>query len=253
MNFYLLFGAITSILLVVFSLISRTLRAKKQTKLIQKMYKELSTYFQVDSAYDDQIINKINSFINNQSFVGHETSITLNDKVLFSTSLLLMLKHTNVEIEGYIKTVYITDKPRTKDHTSIYRSSSVVKDGNKFTIYINRQDLEFGFKNLSDNKNLLIHQFAHIIDGLDGKIDGFPALIIPQRHLDTWNTLSRKYMNSSPLEDTLFNRQLLGKRSGFFASMSEHYFENPNDLKLAYPEIYDFMKSIYSTKLDKED
>ena len=201
--------------------------------------------------YDDKILNKINSFINNQRFVGHETKITLHDKVLFSTSLILMLKHTNVEIEGRIETVYITDKPRNTKDASTYKSSSVVKDGNKFTIYINRQDLEFGFKNLSDNKNLLIHQLAHIIDGLDGKIDGFPALIIPIRHLDTWNTLSQKYMDSPTFGDTLFTRQLLGKRSGFFASMSEYYFENPADLKLRFPEIYDFMKSIYSTKSDK--
>lgn len=249
-SIFILFCVIV-VLTILFFLAKKYYQQAQTLRLIKKEYASLASYFHLEKEENKSAtIQKIHHFIKTHTFLGDNTTVTISDKVLVSTSLILMLKHTDIDVEDTINTIYITDKPRTKNKIRTHKSSSVVQIGNRFNIYINRQDLEYGFENIKDNKNLLIHQFAHIIDGLDGKIDGFPALIIPAKHLDKWNTLSRKYMNTIQMKDTIFNRQMLAQRSDFFASMSEFYFENPEELKNKYPEIFDFMEFIYVKSKD---
>ena len=190
---------------------------------------------------------RVEQFIRTHEFVGIKTKVELKDKVLVASGLMMMLFRTKVSFVGNIGLVYISNVPMEERRGTLpqSKSSTILKTDKGFDIYINREELNYGFENLEDNKNLLVHQFAHILDGLDGAIDGLPNLFIPPNKIDEWNVLAKKHMASLKLEDTLENRYIQKKRSEFFAMVTEHYFENPKELEQKSPQLYTFLDKIF--------
>lgn len=101
--------------------------------------------------------------------------------------------------------------------------------------------------------NVVIHEFAHKLDMLDGEADGIPPLPpdIPRIHwqrvlessyddfcerVDTAETLGR---------ETPFDPYASENPGEFFAVMSEAFFETPATLRAEYPELYDQFARFY--------
>ncbi|HNC51342.1 MAG TPA: zinc-dependent peptidase [Accumulibacter sp.] len=101
--------------------------------------------------------------------------------------------------------------------------------------------------------NVVIHEFAHKLDMLDGETDGIPPLPpdIPRSH---WQRiLETSYHDFCERVDTA---EALGREAQFdpyasenpgefFAVMSEAFFETPATLRSAYPELYDQFARFY--------
>ncbi len=97
--------------------------------------------------------------------------------------------------------------------------------------------------------NVVIHEFAHMIDMADGEADGVPPL--PSRAArDAWMEIfDREY-------DRFCDRIERGKPSAlddyaaeheseFFAVASEAFFESPALMKQEFPELYELFRGFY--------
>ncbi|MEM7704005.1 MAG: M90 family metallopeptidase [Pseudomonadota bacterium] len=99
-----------------------------------------------------------------------------------------------------------------------------------------------------DGNNVIIHEIAHKIDMRNGPADGYPALHkgmsrgkwadVMQKAFEDLNKQARRgrpridpYGATEPAE--------------FFAVTSEYYFENPDRLKDAYPDVYSQLHQFY--------
>ncbi|GAB3258973.1 M90 family metallopeptidase [Chitinimonas naiadis] len=100
-----------------------------------------------------------------------------------------------------------------------------------------------------DGSNLVIHEFAHKLDMLNGKADGFPPLHADMVQADWTRALSRGF-------EDLRQRLSYGERvnidpyaaqdpAEFFAVLSEYFFELPHLLHTEYPAIYEQMRQFY--------
>lgn len=94
--------------------------------------------------------------------------------------------------------------------------------------------------------NVVIHEFAHKLDMLNGDVDGIPALP-PEMSRATWeSTLTAAYEDFCALvdeaeargEDTLLDPYAAEHPGEFFAVMSETFFETPAILNEEYPALY---------------
>ncbi len=101
----------------------------------------------------------------------------------------------------------------------------------------------------SMGENVVIHEFAHQLDYLDGYAGGTPELGDPQL-VEHWEeVMARAYENH--LQDLRMDRDtLLGEYAGtnlteFFAVVSERYFMVPRPLKRFYPELHALLASYY--------
>ena len=109
MSYFVLTGVIVAIAILFF--VAKKYYIQAQTlRLIKKEYQSLASYFHInDDKSKPLTIRKIHHFINHHTFLGDNTTVTIADKVLISTSLLLMLKHTDIDVEETINTIYKSD------------------------------------------------------------------------------------------------------------------------------------------------
>ncbi|MEM7258536.1 MAG: M90 family metallopeptidase [Pseudomonadota bacterium] len=96
-----------------------------------------------------------------------------------------------------------------------------------------------------DGQNVVIHEFVHKLDMLNGRANGFPPM---QKGMDqkSWSALM-----SDAFDDFQNNPKSGLDRYGatnpaeFFAVLSEVFFETPELLIEAYSDVYDLMVSFF--------
>lgn len=110
-------------------------------------------------------------------------------------------------------------------------------------------DVVTGAANVTDGRNLVLHEFAHKLDGEDGAVDGAPALT-GRSHYAAWaRVLSREFL-------ALQGATARGKKSvmdaygatsppEFFAVATEAFFEKPAAMRKKAPELYEQLASYY--------
>jgi hypothetical protein len=97
--------------------------------------------------------------------------------------------------------------------------------------------------------NVVIHEFAHKLDMLDGVADGKPPLHAGMDALAWQKAFGEAYEGfGDALErgrDTWLDPYAAEHPSEFFAVISEAFFEDPRETRRRYPEVYDQLKLFY--------
>jgi len=97
--------------------------------------------------------------------------------------------------------------------------------------------------------NVVIHEFAHKLDMMDGAADGVPPL--PSRRArEAWIEVLRREFERFCREvdagrDTWLDPYAAEHESEFFAVATEAFFESPNALKAEHPELYALFAGFY--------
>lgn len=96
--------------------------------------------------------------------------------------------------------------------------------------------------------NLVLHEFAHHVDGLDGEMDGRPSLAHDARR--RWERVihleyDRLVARSRRSEVTLLDHYGASNHAEFFAVSTECFFERPHDMKGEHPELFELLGGFY--------
>lgn len=107
-----------------------------------------------------------------------------------------------------------------------------------------------GGRNPKDGQNVVIHEFAHQLDYLDGIADGTPPLSGRQRN-ERWHRVMTDEFERLKADAARGMPQLLdpyGTRNPaeFFAVASEAFFEKSTDLRVRHPELYEVLADYYN-------
>ncbi len=102
-----------------------------------------------------------------------------------------------------------------------------------------------------DGYNLVIHEFAHHLDSLDGEMGGF----IPfddSRDAQRWEQISTREFEQlveakQNRYKTLFSYYGATNRAEFFAVASEAFFEKPKRFRAEHSQLYELLKRFYKT------
>jgi Mlc titration factor MtfA (ptsG expression regulator) len=97
--------------------------------------------------------------------------------------------------------------------------------------------------------NVVIHEFAHKLDMLNGSADGVPPLHVGMQRA-TWVQVFQKAYEGfcDALErgrDTWLDPYAAEHVSEFFAVMSEAFFREPRETRRRYPDVYEQLKLFY--------
>jgi Mlc titration factor MtfA (ptsG expression regulator) len=100
-----------------------------------------------------------------------------------------------------------------------------------------------------DGHNLVIHEFAHHVDGLDGEMAGLITFDDP---VDTqnWQRVSKREFESlfharEQNRRTLLDHYGATSMAEFFAVATEAFIEKPRELNRQYQELYELLKKFY--------
>jgi MtfA peptidase len=105
-----------------------------------------------------------------------------------------------------------------------------------------------GGRNASAGHNLVLHEFAHHLDALNGDFDGTPPLSSHQQQ-DWYRVTEAEYLRlvgSAQRNDvTLLDHYGATNRVEFFAVATECFFEHPSAMKRLHAELYDVLRDFY--------
>jgi Mlc titration factor MtfA (ptsG expression regulator) len=96
--------------------------------------------------------------------------------------------------------------------------------------------------------NVVIHEFAHHLDGLNGAMDGVPPLDAgaEERWIEVTDQ-EREWLEDDARQGqpSLLDHGGAESPAEFFAVASERFFELPHDMKRLHPELYDELAGFY--------
>jgi Mlc titration factor MtfA (ptsG expression regulator) len=110
---------------------------------------------------------------------------------------------------------------------------------------LSKPDLLRGFKNPSDKQNVGLHEFAHLVDKSDGRIDGIPAVGLDRETIGPWVDLVRRKMQEIRDGESDLRDYALTNEAEFFAVATEAFFERPDAMQARHPDLYAAMESIF--------
>jgi len=215
-------------------------------------------YKKLDDADKQKIEKSILRFIYTKEFVGVGLDVTDEMKVIiaFYACLLLLKKETDNCYDNLLTIIIypsVVAFERVEANSGIYTKEKFLIDGQAAndTVIIIWHDAKKEAYHLRHD-NVIIHEFAHEIDFMDGIADGIPPLA--RSKYDEWaRVLYRDFKNLN--EIALKNREwgkykLLGpyaatNEAEFFAVATERFFESPKSLEKHFPQLYKELKDFY--------
>jgi Mlc titration factor MtfA (ptsG expression regulator) len=106
-----------------------------------------------------------------------------------------------------------------------------------------------GTLNITDARNVVLHEFAHQLDQEDGTADGAPILEHRSSYVAWARVLSKEY-EALQKKKKKRRRAVMSKYGAtnpaeFFAVATETFFEKPKQMKKRHPELYDELQNYY--------
>jgi Mlc titration factor MtfA (ptsG expression regulator) len=97
--------------------------------------------------------------------------------------------------------------------------------------------------------NLVLHEFAHYLDGLDGEMDGTPPLAGAEQYRNWHRVTNREFArlvaSSRRGEATLLDHYGATNNAEFFAVATECFFERPREMRSEHRQLYDALAGFY--------
>ncbi|MGZ8554730.1 MAG: M90 family metallopeptidase [Chitinophagaceae bacterium] len=114
---------------------------------------------------------------------------------------------------------------------------------------ITKWQLRQGFINNNDAHNTAIHEFVHLIDKMDGTMDGVPEIILERKYINRWKNMMDSTIWQMKKDGSDINMYGATSQVEFFAVVSEYFFEQPGLLKANHPGLYEMLGRIYKTEI----
>ena len=206
----------------------------------------------------ERIERSILRFIHTKQFIGVKMEVTEEMKVVIAFYACLLLLHIETDnCYDNLKTIILYPSPvvldSVRNNGGIYTKEDFIIDGQSAndTVVLVWHDARYEAYHLRHD-NVIVHEFAHEIDYMDGEVDGVPPLERSKYHEWTRVLLKDfKKLNEVALKDREWGKyKLLGSYAAtneaeFFAVVTERFFESPHALKRHFPELYKELKDFY--------
>jgi Mlc titration factor MtfA (ptsG expression regulator) len=102
---------------------------------------------------------------------------------------------------------------------------------------------------MRDGHNVILHEFAHKLDGADGAVDGAPSLAQRSHYVSWARVMTREYKRLRRRAErrarTVMDHYGASEPQEFFAVLVETFFEKPRQLKKRHPELYAEMQRCF--------
>ena len=197
-------------------------------------------------------------FIHIKEFMGIGLEVTDEMKVVIGFYACLLLIHKGTEncydnletIVIYPHSVMVNE---VRSHGGIYSKEQFMIQGQSAnnTVVIAWDEAKRESYHMRHD-NVIIHEFAHEIDFMDGEIDGVPPMKNSQydgwahilhKEFNALNTITHKNRDWGKYE--LLGAYAATNEAEFFAVITERFFETPVSLKKDFPELYDELEGFY--------
>ena len=197
---------------------------------------------------------KIQEFLLNCDIIGVKTSVDITDKLLIASSAVIpIFNFPNWKYPNIKEVILYPDMFNQHFETEGDNRRILGMVGNGYLdnkMVLSKPALHLGFSNESDKKNTAIHEFVHLIDKLDGNIDGIPHVLLEKQYTIPWIDLINQKIEDIYDKTSDINPYGGTNKAEFFSVASEYFFERPKLLARKHPELYELLEKIFKQDMD---
>jgi Mlc titration factor MtfA (ptsG expression regulator) len=267
---YILILAISVIgLIPAFFIVKHISRRAKRKHLFAKAFPEdfkkivrcnVPLYNRLPDSLKEQLHGLVNIFLAEKNFEGcGGLELTNEIKVTIATQACILLLNRRTKYFPKLGTILVY--PHTYVAKTVSSDGTITIDGQSVRLGESWQNgpvvlawdsVKGGTLNITDARNVVLHEFAHQLDQEDGTADGAPILERRSRYAAWARVLSSEYEGLQK-KKRKHRRSVLNKYGAtnpaeFFAVATETFFEKSKQMEKKHPELYDELKNYY--KLD---
>ena len=243
------FGLIVLIILFVFRI-----SIAKDIVLLPENYRELLNdyvrfYRQLNEEGKLKFEKRIEQFLSAVKITGVNAVVEDLDRLLIASGAIIPV--FAISDWQYINLHEVLLYPGTfnedfdQDGTDRRFSGMVGNAHLQNVMIITKWQLRQGFINEQDAHNTAIHEFAHLVDKMDGTLDGVPEIILERKYTGQWKQLMDHAITQIKNGQSDINPYGATNPVEFFAVISEYFFEQPDLLKSNHPGLYEMLVRIY--------
>jgi len=229
----------------------------KWREIVQK---NVPLYNRLPDPLKEQLHGLVQVFLAEKDFEGcGGLDITEEIKVTIAAQACMLLLNRKATYFPKLRTILVY--PHTYVAKTISSDGRIRVDGQSVRLGESWQDgpvvlswnsVTGGTMNITDARNVVLHEFAHQLDQEDGAADGAPILERRSRYTEWARVLSAEYealqKKKKKRRRSVMNKYGATNPAEFFAVVTETFFEKPRQMKKRHPELYDELRDYY--KLD---
>ncbi len=219
------------------------------------LYKNVGFYHTLNELEKNQFEQLVHRFLLEIPIVGIKTEVSQEINVLVAASASIPVFSFKNWSYNKLKQVLIVDKvvplnQELKGKKKKQYATGLVHDfGTHHIMFLSKRALLQGFKDMDDRKNVGIHEFVHILDAMDGEIDGIPSTFLEEKYLKEWKILVKEITQKIKSHESRIDKYATTNPAEFFAVTSEYFFENPTLLQKEHPKLYMLLSKVYEQDL----
>ncbi|MHC4462681.1 MAG: M90 family metallopeptidase [Planctomycetota bacterium] len=256
-------------LVLTFFIGKRVFRRTKRKRLLatpfpagwkQIVQKNVPLYNRLPDSLKEQLHGFVHVFIAEKNFEGcGGLEITDEIRVTIAAQASMLLLNRKATYFPKLHTILVY--PHTYAARITSSNGIVTVDGQSIRLGESWQNgpvvlawdsVKGGTLNITDARNVVLHEFAHQLDQEDGAADGAPTLEHRSSYIAWARVLSNEYealqRKKRKRRKAVMSKYGATNPAEFFAVATETFFEKPKQMKKKHPELYDELRNYY--KLD---
>jgi Mlc titration factor MtfA (ptsG expression regulator) len=185
-------------------------------------------------------------FAAEKTFLGAGgVEITDEHRVTIAAAAARLVVHLDIEL--YDELTEIVVYPDAYAHPG--QDGAVLGESQRWgVVVLSWRAVVEGMKNQRDGRDTALHEFAHVLDKVDGHYDGSPTLRAGD-HYRPWAAVMTRHFERLRARDKATRKVLRDygatNEAEFFAVATEVFFERPAQLRERAPDLYDELHRFY--------
>lgn len=215
-------------------------------------------YSELDDVQKVGFEKRIQLFLATKSINPIDTEIDDSIRIMVAASAIIpMFAFPEFNYPGLREIIIYPNSFNEKFQTQASEGSEgniIGMVGNRFmngTMILSKPDLLNAYDGVDHKHNVGIHEFVHLIDDIDGGIDGVPEIILQHAYVAPWLHLIKEEMIRIERGHSDISPYALTNNAEFLAVVSEYFFDNPEKFERRHPELYQYLTTIFHQKPQK--
>lgn len=252
---YLIIGSVIGLYLGIHKLRNGNLTFKREpAKPFPHQWRKLleehvAFYNRLSSAKKIEFEKRVHIFLLNVEIVGVDTEVTHLDRILVASGAIIPIFGFDKWHYSNLEQVEIHPDKFHIPKSDKMASGLVGWGAMEGKMMLSRKALVHGFYDQTDQKNVAIHEFIHILDKQDGKIDGVLDKVMNEIDIKPWLHIINQKMNEIGMGQSTIRDYGAANQAEFLAVVSEFFFESPDKMKTEHPALFMALDSFFNPKV----
>ncbi len=214
-------------------------------------------YARLSDDLRERLHRRIRLFLHDKRFQGFQ-GVAIDDviRVTVAGNACIPILHRSVDEYAGFNSIYIYPSTFLVEHETwdgrvrnVARQARLGESWHRGPLVLAWDAALHGTRDMRDGHNVILHEFAHKLDGADGTVDGAPSLAQRSHYVAWARVMTREYKRlrrrAQRRARTVMDHYGASEPQEFFAVLVETFFEKPRQLKKRHPELYAEMQRCF--------